>query len=958
MKKKENQIMKKRKIAVLIAMLWIVIFIIGLGVSSSSVKAEERAIQEGVHETYQKVNHKKNTLELKIHYYSFEKKYKKVKATLLLEKEKVGTYKRKKKDKFGAVFHIGFTNKKKVKTAELQITLADGSSDCVQHRVIDLTQSKKGTLDIYVVQGNKEVYYKKKDAIKTPVISEAYFVSEKEIKFSLADTVDTSDKKLVEQFQVKDENGKSYPLLHVYSKASETKNSATLIMQDALDLGKRYTVYMKNHISSPISVSQAFSTEAFDKVYYYDGDDLGAIYTKEKTNFRLWAPTASQVTINFYSGGTGKNRIDSQEMLRSKKGTWVYDAIGDYKNVYYTYSVTVDGITREAVDPYARATGQNGERGMVIDLASAQPSGFQKEKRPNSIAMTDSVIYEAQLQDFTLDDSSGIINKGKYLALTEKGTKNVDGMATGLDHLVDMGITHLEIVPTFKAVSESKTKEKKTQYALEMDSQNYNVPEGVYATDTTDGNVRVKEYKQMVQSLHENGIRVSMNVTYDHTFDLAHSNFQKIVPDYYYRKNGSSYANGTGYGNETATERAMMRKYIVDSIVYWAKEYHIDGFHLEQMGIYDIQTMQMIRQALDEIDANILLYGDGWTNGKSTYDENLRATKTNMKELDGIATFCNDFCDGLRGTASKKKGTGFLAGNNSYEEDIKLGIVGGIEHPQIKNSKLTKSQKTWANSPEQCINYVSRQDMLSLWASLQKTVPKASKKEKIAMSKLAAGMMFTSQGTPFVQAGEEFSGLQSKKNTKQNSADYSLSEQVNVIKWDKISGQEDIYKYYKGLLAFRKAHKGLSMKDAENVQKNLHFQDTSGKGNVIAYTIANSKKEKKIEELMVIHNGNAEDVEIALPDENTWAVYVDGDKAGTEVIREVTNSVHVDGISTMVLVKENQKTKTWITIQKADICQYLSFGIVIVLLMIGIFFLHNNCQDGGKIKFKKNVNEK
>ena len=896
----------------------------------------------------QAVYNKKKALKLNVHYYDFKKKYKKVQAYVWLEKEDGGTYDVQKKDKFGAVFQIGLMNKKKAKTAGLQITLADGSKDCESDRIIDLTQAKKNKLDVYIVQGNKEVYYNRKDATKAPVISEAYFASAKEIKFSIADTMDTSDEKLVGQFQLKDESGKSYPLTKVWSKNPGVENSASLILQKELDLGKHYTIYMKNHISSAVSVSEAFSTEAFEDAYYYAGDDLGAVYTKEKTDFRVWAPTASQVTINFYSEGTGKNHIDSQSMLQSEKGTWTYEAVGDYKNIYYTYSVTVDGITREAVDPYARTTGVNGERGMVVDLESTNPEGFDKEKRPKAIGMTDSVIYELQLRDLSVDDSSGIENKGKYLALTETGTKNSEGVSTGLDHLVDLGITHLHILPSFDFASIDESKLDKAQYNWGYDPQNYNVPEGSYSTDPTDGNVRVNEYKQMVQSLHKNGIRVVMDVVYNHTFNIEDSNFQKIVPDYYYRKNGTSYSNGSGCGNETASERAMMRKYIVDSVVYWATEYHVDGFRFDLMGVHDIETMQMVRQALDEIDSNIVIYGEGWTGGESSYDESLRAVKENMKELDGIAAFSDDFRDGLKGNVFDEKDTGFISGNNAYIEDVKLGIVGAVAHPQIDTEKLTKSEKAWANDPTQCINYVSCHDNLTLWDKLQVSVPKASKKDKIAMNKLAAAITFTSQGTPFLQAGEEF--LRSKpvknKEEKYSANSYNLPDSVNSLKWDTLSEHKDVYEYYKGLIAFRKEHKSLRMTEAKDVQDNLVFQDTSGKGSVIAYTIENSLNGEVAEEIMVVYNGNAEDVEIALPDKDTWSIYINGEKAGTEPIEEVTGSVHVDKISTVVLVKESQKSKALKVLQKTDLCIYLSIGIAVLLVLICIFFFHNNKEKG------------
>ena len=486
----------------------------------------------------QAVYNQKKALKLDVHFYGFEKKYKGIEAYAWLEGQDSGSYQMQKKDNFGAVFQIGLMNKDKVKTAGLNITLPDGSGDCENSRTIDLTRAKNNKLEVYVVQGNQEVYYSKKDAVKNPVISQAKFVSAKEIVFSIADTMDTKDEKLFKEFKVKDQNGTEYEILKVWSANPGIEKSASIIMKNELDFSKSYTLSMEGHVSTPVSVGEVFSTEEFAEAFTYEGDDLGATYTPEKTNFRVWAPTASDVQINFYEKGQGDNLIETQSMIKDEKGTWIYEASGDYKDIYYTYSVTVDGNTNEAVDPYARTTGVNGQRGMVVDLDSTDPKGFEKDKRPEFKNMTDAIIYELHIRDLSSDSSSGIKNTGKYLGLTEKGTTNAEGEATGLDHLVDLGITHVHLLPSFDYASVDESKTNSGQFNCGYDPQNYNVPEGSYATDAEDGNVRVNEYKQMVQSLHENDIRVVMDVVYNHTFNVNDSNFQKIVPDYYYRKDG------------------------------------------------------------------------------------------------------------------------------------------------------------------------------------------------------------------------------------------------------------------------------------------------------------------------------------------------------------------------------------------------------------------------------------
>lgn len=901
----------------------------------------------------QQVYHKADALKLDVHYYGFDKKYKNISAYAWIGNQEGGSYQVQKKDDFGAVFQIGFVAKKQ-KTAGIQINLPNGSKDCASNRVIDLTQAKNNKLQVYIVQGNKEVYYSKADAVKQPVIASASFVNAKEIVFSIADTMDTSKEKLVNKFTLIDQNGKEHPLTKVWSENPGKESTASLILKEVVDFSNSYTLQMKGHVSAPVSVSEAFSTEEFAEAYTYEGDDLGATYTEEKTSFRLWAPTASNVEINFYSKGTGKNRIDTQAMVKDEKGTWIYEAIGDMKGTYYTYSVTVDGDTQEAVDPYARSTGANGERAMIVDLDSTDPDGFSKDRRPAFKNMTDAVIYELQLRDLAADDSSGIEHVGKFLELTEKGTKNSAGMATGLDHLIDLGITHLHIMPAFDYASVNENSQK-AQYNWGYDPKNYNVPEGSYSTDPTDGAVRVNEFKQMVQSLHDNDIRVVMDVVYNHTYNIEDSNFQKIVPDYYYRKSGDAYTNGSGCGNETASERSMMRKYIVDSVVYWANEYHVDGFRFDLMGVHDIETMQAVRAALDEIDPSIIVYGEGWTGGDSALLELNRASKANISDIDGVAAFCDDFRDGIKGNVFDEKDTGFVSGNDAYREDVKLGILGATENKQIDKEALTKSEGAWAGSPAQCINYVSCHDNLTLWDKLKVSVPDASDADLVSMNKLAAAMTFTSQGVPFMQAGEEF--LRSKPSAEGNgtydSNSYTSPDSVNSLKWDELSENADVYEYYKGLIKFRKAHNALRLTDTEDVQNSIKFLDKAVKGNAIAYTITGSPNEEVSDTILVIHNGNQKAIKVKLPDEGKWNIYINGEKAGTSVIDTVTDQVTVEKISSMVLVKESTTSKAINTLNKIDNWVYIVAIVAIVIIIVFLIFWGNSKKKKEKRRRKK-----
>lgn len=897
------------------------------GAKSYDLNAEKKARQN--------VYYQRDALKLNVHFYDFKKDYKDVASYAWLEGQDAGGYDVRRVDQFGALFQIGLRNEKNKKTAGLQFTMADGSRECQEDRIVDLTKAVNNRLDVYIVQGNSKVFYKAEDAVLNPVISNASFVSGKEITFSIADTMNTKKEKLVDSFTLKDQDGKKYPLVKVWSKNPGVEQSASLILKEPVDFSNTYTLYMKNHEKAEVSVSDAFSTEEFEEAFTYTGDDLGASYTKKATTFRVWAPTASKVKVNFYKKGSGRNLLTSEKMEKDVKGTWVYTASGDKKNLYYTYSVTVDGNTQEAVDPYAHATGINGKRGMVIDLDATDPEGFAQDTKPEYKAMTDASIYELHIRDFSVDEESGMKHKGKYLALTETGTKNQAGDSTGLDYLKKLGITHLHLLPVYDFASVDETKED--EYNWGYDPLNYNVPEGSYATDASDGNVRVKEYKQMVKSLHENNIRVVMDVVYNHTYNIEDSNFQKIVPDYYFRKENGSYTNGSGCGNETATERAMMRKFIVDSVVYWAKEYHVDGFRFDLMGVVDIETMNQVRQALDEIDPTILVYGEGWTGGESGYDESKRLVKSNMNKVEGIAAFSDDFRDGLKGDVFKAEDTGFISGKDAYKEDVKLGIVGATAHRQIDQEALNKSSEAWANAPSQCINYVSCHDNLTLWDKLQVSVGDRSEEERKAMNKLAAAMTYTSQGIPFMQAGEEF--LRTKPSASDADAfddnSYHSPDSTNSLKWGQVSSEADMVAYYKGLIAFRKAHNALRMTSASDIQNNLAFRKTEG--NSIVYTISGSPNGEVADSIMVIHNGNEKALQLDLP-KGKWNVYINAEKAGTKVLETCQDSVTVDGISTMVLVRESTTSKAVNALNKLDSKIYIGAAIVIIILILLLIF--------------------
>ncbi|MDF2944147.1 MAG: pullulanase, type [Herbinix sp.] len=645
-----------------------------------------------------------------------------------------------------------------------------------------------------------------------------------------------------------------------------------------------------------------FSEPEFIETNYYQGNDLGSVWTKEETRFRVWAPTAEQVTVYLYRSGELGDCFLNLSMSKDRKGTWLAAVEGDWNGTYYTYGVTVDGETKEAVDPYAKAVGVNGNRGMVIDLLATNPEGFTLEQKPFFAQAADAIIYELHVRDFSSDQSSGIRNKGKYLAFTEKGTTNYHGDRTGVDYLKKLGITHIHLLPSFDFMTVDETRLSEEQYNWGYDPQNYNVPEGSYSTDPYNGKVRVREFKQMVQSLHQNGLRVIMDVVYNHTMESNESNFNRIVPGYYYRlTQDGSFSNASGCGNETASERLMMRKFMVDSVVYWAKEYHIDGFRFDLMGIHDIQTMNEIRQALNEVDPSILVYGEGWTGGMSPLPEWKRALKDNVKNMNpGIAAFNDNLRDAVKGSVFHNSDRGFVSGRDGLEESIEFGVAGSIWNEGVDYGRVLYTNSPWAVEPTQTINYTSAHDNLTLWDKLSLSNPDDSRENRIRMNLLAAAIILTSQGIPFFQAGEEF--LRSKPLNEEGTAfdenSYRSPDAVNSLKWNDTTTNKEVINYYKGLIAFRKAHSALRMSKAEDVRMKLKLMDWS-QPNVVTFTIVNDIDGM----LCVIYNANREARTVHIP-EGEWKVYVKGNQAGTEVIEFIVGEeVSVEAISAMVLIK-------------------------------------------------------
>ncbi|WP_372950874.1 type I pullulanase [Mariniphaga sp.] len=625
----------------------------------------------------------------------------------------------------------------------------------------------------------------------------------------------------------------------------------------------------------------------------YAGDDLGVFWTPEKTIVKIWAPTAKMVEFRLYKDGKTGEAFHKTQLQASGEGTWATILSGDYEGKFYAFRIDDGEWLEETPDIYARCVGVNGLRGMIFNPAKTDPEGWENDKKPELKHFTDAVIYETHIRDFSISESSGIEHKGKFLGFTEEGTQSPDGLVTGLSHLKELGVTHVHLLPVndFVTVDEEKPLEK---YNWGYDPLHYNALEGSYSTNPYNGIIRIKEFKKLVQAVHAAGIGVVLDVVYNHTYFAKESVFNQMVPGYFYRqKHDGTFANASGCGNELATERTMVRKYIIDSLKYWAEEFHIDGFRFDLMGIYDLETMKAIRMELPEL----LLYGEGWAADQSPMPEDQRAVKRNLHQLPGIAAFNDDFRDALKGNHSSKKTKGFVSGLDLREEAVKFGIVAAVNHPEIVYDYVETSKQPWATQPEQCVNYASCHDNFTLWDKLKLSNPKASDEEMRKMVKLAGALVLTSQGIPFLHSGMEFCRT---KGGNPNS--YKSPDSVNQIDWGRKMEYHDVFEYYQKLIQLRKNHPAFRMTDARQIQKYIHFC-TEYKIGVVSYCIEGAKVGDSWKSIVMLFNGSRKDNLQTLP-EGTYKVMVRGDDFFEEIQAEVvSNEVELGAVSMMILIK-------------------------------------------------------
>ena len=577
-------------------------------------------------------------------------------------------------------------------------------------------------------------------------------------------------------------------------------------------------------------------------------------YGKTQTVFHLNA--SSTPKLRLYKSGQGGKPVKTIKMRAIGNDRWEATVKGNLAGMFYTFDIGKG----ECPGTFAKAVGVNGNRAAILNMADTNPEGWADDRRPALASPADQIIYELHMRDFSISSTSGMQHKGKYLALAEP---------RAIAYLKSLGINAIHFQPLFDYASVDETQLHRPQFNWGYDPKNYNVPEGSYSTDPYKPEVRIREFKTMVQALHKAGIRVIFDAVYNHTFDIEGSNFQRTYPDYYYRKTADGrYSDGSGCGNETASERPLMREFMIESVKYWINEFHIDGFRFDLMGVHDIETMNQIRAAVDAIDPSIYIYGEGWSAGSCAYPQEKLAMKASTYKLNGIGAFSDDMRDALRGPFSDDTKGAFLAGIKGEEESLKFGIVGGIAHKQVDMTRVNYDKKPWTNEPTQQISYVSCHDDMCLVDRLKASVPglkdmtrsKADRQaELIRLDLLAQTAVFTSQGVPFMLAGEEM--LRDKKGVHNS---FSSPDSINEFNWDNLKQYPQVFEYYRGLIHLRNNHPAFRLGTAEAVREHLEFIATDDC--LVAFRLKNLEGIDSWKDIIVVLNANKEAKTIAIPE--------------------------------------------------------------------------------------------
>lgn len=699
-------------------------------------------------------------------------------------------------DEFGKVAKLNIDGWKENGNISLGINTSDNETKYSIHPL-----SGQKSTDIWLVSGDDTVYYNPNFSSKNIKIDKVTIEKFNQIKVQMSHP---KKLELIEPKLTIEGITKEYSL-----KKDEFDNTTFRIeTKENLDLTKQYLLKIDGIESKKIMLGSVVRTKEFDEMYAYDGD-LGIKYDKKKTLFKLWAPTAESVELITYEGlHPDSEKKKTFNMDRKDRGVYQTVLTGNQENVAYAYHLTFgDGSETITSDPYARAVVANGERSVVENPEKMVPNNFGK-RMPSFDKPTDATIYELHVRDFSIAKDSGIKNKGKFLGVIEEGTKTKSGQATGLDYLKELGVSHIQFLPMYDYASVDETDDS-PQFNWGYDPKNYNVPEGSYSTDPYNPTTRIIEMKEMIQGLHDNGLRVIMDVVYNHVYSVGEQALDKTVPGYYFRyTSDDKLANGTGVGNDTASERVMMRRYIVDSISYWAKNFNLDGFRFDLMGIHDVKTMNEVRKALDKIDPSIIILGEGW-DLETPLPSELKATQKNANKMTGIAHFNDALRDSVKGSVFEAEEPGFVNGGNDFESNVAINILGG--------GNLEKKLGHYKDA-SQVVQYVEAHDNLTLFDKLSATNPNDNIETRMKRHMLATSIPIMSQGVPFIHAGQEFMRT---KNGNENS--YNSPDEVNQIDWNRVYKNEKVVKFVKELIALRQSDSAFRLTDFEEIESKMEI---------------------------------------------------------------------------------------------------------------------------------------
>lgn len=804
----------------------------------------------------------------------------------------------------------------------------DWTKDVDMDQFIDISEVVSGTVHAYVesgVEGATKEYGE--DIVTGTKLKNAVYDGDKTVTVLFTGEIDKAQE---ESFYVIGRLGKvEVTEVKLANKASDSEFYYDLTLSEVLDATRNYRVSFDDQ-EYPVNMPIIYSTEEFEDKYTYNGSDLGATYSKEKTTFRVWAPTAETVFLNLYASGKAweDDLQDKIEMTQDVNGTWVTEVSGDIAGTYYTYTAVIDGLNVEACDPYARTTGVNGKRAMVIDLESTNPEGWDQDKNPHAgEKINDAIIYELHIRDFSVDEAGGIENPGKYISFAQTGTRTAGGNATGIDYLKELGVTHIHLLPFYDFGSIDENAQTTERFNWGYDPVNYNVPEGSYATDPYDGQVRVAEAKEMVKALHDNGLSVVMDVVYNHVYSGKDFCVNRLVPGYFSRINADgTYSNGSGCGNDTASERSMVRKYIVDSVCYWADEYHIDGFRFDLVGLLDVDTINEIVSEVHATHPDVIFYGEGWSmNTDVTKEGIVMATQQASERTPGFAYFNDNIRDGLKGSVFNTAETGWASGSLNKEK----AMIASFE-----------ATETWSKEPAQIIQYASCHDNNTLFDRIAVARTDLDRDSWIRMNNLAASFYLTAEGVPFMQAGEEILRTKVKEDGSFDSNSYSSGDALNCLKWETLDETEyqQNLQYYKSLIDFRKAHPLLRLDSLSEVANRVSALEGLD-ANVVAFTMDNSDKAvegETAEGIFLAFNPNNTETTLQLP-EGKWTVAVAGfrDDGTLSAGEAVSGNVTLAPTSSVILVKGDKSvagagTGSGAGVNKGLIAAGLAAAVVVV----------------------------